>query len=194
MSDERIKLMQSADPFEGIDAQDLTDADKLELDKLRKLYEMEGEDALVVALQTLARQNKPALHDAALRALWVDRSAKCGGREISASGVARRKLTRIHGLVISGFAVQFDKVDQHQPVRGLTDVSVRHPEKAGNWPLALLFRATAIMARNASGRVMGSFCLAIHASNSASSPGCRRTCTCVLRPVNSRGLILNGEA
>jgi len=39
----------------------------------------------------------------------------------SSAGVStRRKGARINRLLVSGFAVQFDKIDQHQPVRRLT--------------------------------------------------------------------------
>ena len=39
----------------------------------------------------------------------------------SSAGVStRRKGARINRLPVSGFAVQFDKIDQHQPVRRLT--------------------------------------------------------------------------
>jgi hypothetical protein len=39
------------------------------------------------------------------------------GLQISKSGSGRRKAAGVDGLLISGFAVQFDKVDQQQPVR-----------------------------------------------------------------------------
>src|SRR5450759_5087997 len=45
-----------------------------------------------------------------------------GNCQISKSGSGRRKGAGINGLLVSGSAVQFDKVDQHQPVRRLTVV------------------------------------------------------------------------
>jgi hypothetical protein len=42
--------------------------------------------------------------------------------QISGSGSGRRKGTGINGLLVGGSAVQFDKVDQHHPIRRLTVV------------------------------------------------------------------------
>jgi hypothetical protein len=39
-------------------------------------------------------------------------------RESRREGLATQKVARIDRLLISGITVQFDKVDQHQPVRG----------------------------------------------------------------------------
>jgi hypothetical protein len=47
------------DPFATIDASELTDADRTEIDRLRRIYENEGEDGLVNALVTLAGSNSP---------------------------------------------------------------------------------------------------------------------------------------
>jgi hypothetical protein len=49
--------MMADDPFECIDESGLTEADKLEIERLRKIYETEGEDGLVAALQALAPRN-----------------------------------------------------------------------------------------------------------------------------------------
>jgi hypothetical protein len=47
------------DPFAAIDTSELADADRIEIDRLRQIYQNEGEDGLVNALVTLARSNSP---------------------------------------------------------------------------------------------------------------------------------------
>jgi hypothetical protein len=52
-----------------------------------------------------------------------------------------------------------------------------------SYPLVMLFNTVAIIARIASGLVMGQSCLVIHESKADKSSGWRRTCICTPLPV-----------